>query len=225
VDDVLRQIDEFCDAVPRQWATALDDGPLRLFTRDGPGWPFYARPVPGGAPVTAPDVERMRGRQRALGVPEAFEWVPAQAPAMAGALAAAGLPAHRLTVELTESTAIGGGATSETLQLLREMGVRLSLDDFGTGASTLSLLATCPVDQIKLDRSFAPIPGPDAIATAVIQLATAFGVEAVAEGVETEEQAERLHTLGYTRAQGFLFARPLPPAEISRRPAPLAARP
>jgi predicted signal transduction protein with EAL and GGDEF domain len=144
---------------------------------------------------------------------------------VAGALAAAGLPAHRLTVELTESTAIGGGATSETLQLLREMGVRLSLDDFGTGASTLSLLATCPVDQIKLDRSFAPIPGPDAIATAVIQLATAFGVEAVAEGVETEEQAERLHTLGYTRAQGFLFARPLPPAEISRRPAPLAARP
>jgi diguanylate cyclase (GGDEF)-like protein/PAS domain S-box-containing protein len=146
---------------------------------------------------------------------------PGFAAEVTDALAAAGLPAHRLTIELTESTAIGGGATTETLRSLRAMGVRLSLDDFGTGASTLSLLATCPVDQIKLDRSFTPIPGPDAIATAVIQMATAFGIEAVAEGVETPEQAERLRRLGYTRAQGYLFAKPLPPAEISRR----AARP
>jgi GNAT superfamily N-acetyltransferase len=92
--DVLREIDEFCDAVPRQWATAVDDGPLRLFTRNGPGWPLYARPVPGGAPVTAADVERMRARQRALGIPEAFEWVLAQAPTMTAAVAAAGLPVH-----------------------------------------------------------------------------------------------------------------------------------
>jgi ribosomal protein S18 acetylase RimI-like enzyme len=92
VDDVLRRIDEFCDGVPRHWSTAVDDGPLRLFVRDGPGWPFYARPVPGGAPVSADDVQRVRARQRSLGVPEAFEWVLVEAPTMAGAVAAAGLP-------------------------------------------------------------------------------------------------------------------------------------
>lgn len=92
MDPVLARIDGFCDAVPRHWASATDDGPLRLFTRDGPGWTFYARPVPGGQPIGAADVERMRARQRALRVPEAFEWVPAAAPTMADAAAATGLP-------------------------------------------------------------------------------------------------------------------------------------
>jgi hypothetical protein len=78
--------------VPRRWATATDDGPLRLFTRNGPGWPFYARPVPGGGPVSGADVRRMRARQRSLGVPEAFEWVPAEAPTMTTAVRDAGLP-------------------------------------------------------------------------------------------------------------------------------------
>jgi diguanylate cyclase (GGDEF)-like protein/PAS domain S-box-containing protein len=136
---------------------------------------------------------------------------------VAEALRDSGLPPHRLTVEITESTAVGGGATQKTLQGLRAMGVRLSLDDFGTGASTLSLLAGCPVDQIKLDRSFVPVPGPDAIATAVLQLATAFGAEAVAEGVETREQAERLRRIGYERAQGHHFACALPAAELTAR--------
>jgi len=92
MDDVLERIDLFCDTVPRTWAGASDDGPRRLFTRDGPGWPFYARPVPGGAPVTAADVERVRARQRAGKLPEAFEWVAAAAPEMAAATAATGLP-------------------------------------------------------------------------------------------------------------------------------------
>ena len=139
---------------------------------------------------------------------------PGFAADVAAALAGSGLAPHRLTIEITESTAVGGGATQETLRELRELGVRLSLDDFGTGASTLSLLADCPVDQIKLDRSFAPGPGPDAIAGAVLQLARAMGVEAVAEGVETPAQAARLGALGYVRAQGFHFARPMPPAQI-----------
>lgn len=92
MDGVLGRIDLFCDAVPRTWASASDHGPLRLFTRDGPGWPFYARPVPGCGPVTASDVERVRDRQRAAKVPEAFEWVLAAAPTMADAAAATGLP-------------------------------------------------------------------------------------------------------------------------------------
>jgi EAL domain-containing protein (putative c-di-GMP-specific phosphodiesterase class I) len=133
---------------------------------------------------------------------------------VAAVLRETGLEPGRLTIEITESTAVGGGATAETLRALRARGVRLSLDDFGTGASTLSLLANCPVDQIKLDRSFAPVPGPDAIAGAVLQIARAMGVEAVAEGVETLAQAEKLGDLGYVRAQGFHFARPMTPEQI-----------
>ncbi|WP_052720671.1 putative bifunctional diguanylate cyclase/phosphodiesterase [Actinoplanes rectilineatus] len=132
---------------------------------------------------------------------------------VAAVLRDAGLPAARLCAEITESTAIGGGATAQNLTALRELGVRLSLDDFGTGAATLSTLAACPVDQIKLDRSF--VDGPDAIPEAVIQLAHALGIEAVAEGIETPEQADRLARLGYELAQGYLFARPMPAAALS----------
>ncbi|GGQ69349.1 putative bifunctional diguanylate cyclase/phosphodiesterase [Couchioplanes azureus] len=134
---------------------------------------------------------------------------------VAAILAETGMDPRRLTIEITESTAVGGGATQESLRALRALGVRLSLDDFGTGASTLSLLANCPVDQIKLDRSFAPVPGPDAIAGAVLQIARAMGVEAVAEGVETSAQAAKLGDLGYVRAQGFHFARPMSPEQIA----------
>jgi len=91
VSRVLDRIDRFCDAVPRRWAEAVDDGPLRLFVRSGPGWPFYARPVPGGGPVRAEDVVRMRTRQRALRVPESVEWVPAAAPTVLDAVRATGL--------------------------------------------------------------------------------------------------------------------------------------
>ncbi|GAA1613460.1 putative bifunctional diguanylate cyclase/phosphodiesterase [Actinoplanes couchii] len=134
------------------------------------------------------------------------------AAGVAAALRDTGLPAGRLCAEITESTVIGGGFTAENLDDLRTLGVRLSLDDFGTGTATLSTLATCPVDQIKLDRSF--VTGPDAIPEAVIQLAHALDIEAVAEGIETREQADRLAALGYDLAQGFLFARPMPPAEL-----------
>ncbi|GGK98294.1 putative bifunctional diguanylate cyclase/phosphodiesterase [Mangrovihabitans endophyticus] len=136
---------------------------------------------------------------------------------VAAALRDHDVPAQRLTVEVTESTAVGGGATQDNLRALRAMGVRLSLDDFGTGASTLSLLADLQVDQIKLDRSFVPVPGPDAIAAAVVQLAAAFGIEAVAEGVEEARQAARLTEMGYRRAQGYHFARPMPATEVSAR--------
>jgi GNAT superfamily N-acetyltransferase len=91
---VVRRIDAFCDEVPRQWAAARDDGPLRLFVREGRGWPFYARPVPGGGPVTVADVVRVRARQRELRLPEAFEWVPAAAPSMLDAVRDAGLVPH-----------------------------------------------------------------------------------------------------------------------------------
>ena len=120
------------------------------------------------------------------------------------------LPAQRLIIEITESTAVGGGATADTLAALRALGIRVALDDFGTGQSTLSLLAACPIDQIKLDRSFLPDEHFSVIAAAVLQLARGFGLDTVAEGVETPAQVERLRTLGYQQAQGYHFARPMP---------------
>jgi diguanylate cyclase (GGDEF)-like protein len=134
---------------------------------------------------------------------------PAFARDVQAALRTYDLEPHRLTIEITESMAVGGGATADTLAALRALGVRIALDDFGTGQSTLTLLATCPVDQIKLDRSFAPSASSSVIAAAVLQLAHGFGVEAVAEGVETAEQACYLRDLGYDRAQGYHFARPM----------------
>jgi diguanylate cyclase (GGDEF)-like protein/PAS domain S-box-containing protein len=130
------------------------------------------------------------------------------------ALGDSGLLPHRLIIEITESTAVDACA-SIVLQQIRDLGVRVSLDDFGTGASTLSLLNSCAVDQIKLDRSFAPAGGSDAIAVAVAQLARAFGLGAVAEGVETSDQAALLTGLGYEHAQGYYFARPMTAATMT----------
>ncbi len=93
VADLLQRIDAFCDAVPRAGATVQDVGPLRLFVRDGSGWPFYARPVPGGPSITSDDVVRMRRRQVELAVPAAFEWVDGAAPSMRYAVEGAGLAA------------------------------------------------------------------------------------------------------------------------------------
>ncbi|WP_196804510.1 bifunctional diguanylate cyclase/phosphodiesterase [Cellulomonas sp. URHD0024] len=144
---------------------------------------------------------------------------------VAAALRDSGLPGGCLTVEITESTAVGGGVMQDSLRGLRAMGVRVSLDDFGTGNSTLSLLVDCVVDEIKLDRRFAPAPGEGAIAGAVLQLARALGIEAVAEGVETLAQADDLGRLGYGLAQGFHFARPMTAQALGESMRATPARP
>lgn len=90
VDDLLRRIDLFCDAVPRSRASVADVGPLRLFVRTVPGGAYYARPVPGAGAIEADDVERMRSLMRLRSVPEAFEWVHAAAPTMEAAVGAVG---------------------------------------------------------------------------------------------------------------------------------------
>jgi EAL domain-containing protein (putative c-di-GMP-specific phosphodiesterase class I) len=108
----------------------------------------------------------------------------------------------------------------QMLETLHRQGVRLALDDFGTGQSSLGLLRTCPVDILKLDKSFVDgVTGTDrqaAVAAAIIQMAQALNLDAVAEGIETQAQAERLVQLGYRLGQGFLFARPLPAEEAGR---------
>ena len=141
---------------------------------------------------------------------------PTFAASVAATLATAGLPAHMLTIEITESTAVHAQSI-DLIRTLHQLGVRISLDDFGTGQSSLSLLQSCPADEVKLDRSFtrtALSAGRRSVAVAVIELATALGLSVVAEGVETAEAADLLTMLGYEHLQGFHFAVPSPAGDI-----------
>jgi diguanylate cyclase (GGDEF)-like protein len=133
-------------------------------------------------------------------------------------LAAAGLPAQHLVIEVTETAVLDDVQIIATLHALRKLGVRLALDDFGTAASSLGLLLTCPVTTLKLDRSFVEgittVERQKAVATAVIHIADALNLHAVAEGIEDERQASTLADLGYVEAQGYLFAKPLAAAQL-----------
>ena len=142
---------------------------------------------------------------------------PSFADGVAALLTEHGLTADRIVLEITETMALEPGQSITNLHRLRSLGVRISLDDFGTGHSTLTLLHDCPIDEIKLDRAFtqARVDGRPPVAAAVIHLAQVLGLHAVAEGVETAEQAEQLLALGYIAAQGYYFARPMPPAKVS----------
>lgn len=134
-------------------------------------------------------------------------------------LIASGLPSHMLTLELTESMLLDGSdATLQRIGAIRALGVKIAIDDFGTGYSSLAYLSRLRFDCIKIDQSFVrklPDSQPDtAIVTAVLHIAEGFGVEVVAEGVELQGQARLLRNLGCTRAQGYLFERPVPLAQL-----------
>src|SRR5208283_4367522 len=136
-----------------------------------------------------------------------------------GALAASGLPARRLELEITETAIIHDEeATLGKIAQLREMGVHISLDDFGTGYSSLSYLQRIPFDKIKIDQSFIENVADNdvslAIVQAVITVAKARNVITVAEGVETEQQKELLRALGCSEMQGYLFSRPVPVQDL-----------
>jgi len=137
-------------------------------------------------------------------------------------LARTGLPPAHLTLEITESALMRDAASAlVVLSALKELGVLLAIDDFGTGYSSLSYLQRFPLDILKVDRMFVAElgmrTGGDEIVSAVIQLAHALGLEVVAEGVETEQQLEVLRALRCDFAQGFLFSRPVPAAELRSR--------
>jgi diguanylate cyclase (GGDEF)-like protein/PAS domain S-box-containing protein len=126
-----------------------------------------------------------------------------------------GLPPSRLIVELTESVMLSAApAGRKELHKLDDLGVRVVVDDFGTGFSALSYLRDLPVSGIKVDRSFTAGLGQDAqcerIVEALTGLAGGLGVDLVAEGVETEHQSSLLSRIGCVHAQGYLFGRPAP---------------
>lgn len=136
------------------------------------------------------------------------------------ALARHELPARLLTLELTESMLMERPEeATETLKRLKRIGVSLSLDDFGTGFSSLAYLTRFPMDVLKIDRSFVSGVGTDLSATlvvhSVIELAHRMGMQAVAEGVETEEQFAYLKEKGCDAVQGFLLGRPSPAAAFA----------
>jgi diguanylate cyclase (GGDEF)-like protein/PAS domain S-box-containing protein len=140
-------------------------------------------------------------------------------PVVISALAAAGLPARRLEIEITESVLMHNTEKNmATLHRLRELGIGISMDDFGTGYSSLSYLRKFPFDKIKIDRSFiSGLPNDSdsvAIVLAVAGLASNLNMTATAEGVETTEQLEKVRALGCVEMQGYLFSRPLPLAQI-----------
>ncbi len=137
------------------------------------------------------------------------------------ALAKAGLAPERLKLEITETAAVeDASSTIAAMRALKELGVRLAIDDFGAGYSGLSYLRRCPVDALKIDRAYVAGLGRDAadaaMVRAVVVFARTLGLSVTAEGVETATQLAELRALGCERGQGFLFARPLPVEDILR---------
>ena len=104
-----------------------------------------------------------------------------------------------------------------TLKELKELGVEVAIDDFGTGFSSLSYLQSLPLDRLKIDRAFVKdLPDNDtgAIAALVVSLGAKLGLKTIAEGVETQQQAEFLKNLGCDEVQGFMYAKPMPEHEL-----------
>jgi len=135
------------------------------------------------------------------------------------ALEVSGMPAHRLEIEITESSLLRNTQlTHDVLSQLRTIGVKISLDDFGTGYSSLSYLHNFPLQKVKIDRSF--LEGIDSdrpltLLRGVARLSADLGMSVVVEGIETNEQLERISADGtVTEAQGYLFSRPVPAVRI-----------
>ena len=151
---------------------------------------------------------------RQLGRPDLFG-------AVVDSLRKSGLDARRLSLDITETAYIRVlEDKTAALERLKDMGISISIDDFGVGYSSLSYLKRLPADALKIDLSFVRGIGEDAGDTAivrmVIDLAHTLGMKVVAEGVEGWAQAALLREMGCDLAQGFYFARPLPPEEVSR---------
>jgi diguanylate cyclase (GGDEF)-like protein len=136
------------------------------------------------------------------------------------ALAASGLDPSLLELEITERVVLErAGPARHNIDRLRRLGVRFTIDDFGTGNSSLSRIGSFPVSTLKIDHSFVQVLAPDgendALVSAIISMAQRLGLDCVAEGVETSLQSRVLLQRGCTTAQGYFFSPPLPPGEIA----------
>jgi diguanylate cyclase (GGDEF)-like protein/PAS domain S-box-containing protein len=176
------------------------------------------------APLRSPSGEPLRVSVNVSAVQLRSAGFTAQ---VAEALVRTGLAPERLTLELTESAVVEDvAAVSELFSALRTLGVRISVDDFGTGFSSLASLADLPVDALKLDRSFIAAMDEggsrEALVAGVVSLAERLGLSIVAEGIETAAQLAALRRLGCRFGQGFHLGRPGPLAQ-RRRPAVTAA--
>ncbi|WP_417323597.1 putative bifunctional diguanylate cyclase/phosphodiesterase [Dactylosporangium cerinum] len=139
---------------------------------------------------------------------------PSFPDAVARRLAARGVQASSLVIELTESVTLSKlEVVDDVLAALRDQGIRLALDDFGTGFSSLATLARVAVDELKIDRSFVAAmnaSAPGAVVRSTVDLGRSLGLIVVAEGIEREEQRQQLWELGCPAGQGHLFARAMP---------------
>jgi diguanylate cyclase (GGDEF)-like protein len=138
---------------------------------------------------------------------------------ISGILARTGLDATGLTLEITETSLMRNPhEAAERMRALKRLGVRIAIDDFGTGYSSLAYLREFPVDALKIDRTF--ISGLDnteeasAFVATLVQLGRTLKLETLGEGIEEEDQLQRLHDAGCEFGQGFLLARPLPAEQI-----------
>ena len=179
---------------------AVGDWVLKAACVEAKNWPAHTRVAVNVSPV------QFRNSALALNV--------------ISALAASGLPAYRLELEVTESVLMqNNDATLAILHRIRNLGVRICMDDFGTGYSSLSYLRSFPFDKIKIDRSFIGdiSKGNDAIAIvhAILNLANSLKMTTTAEGVETKDQQRLLQTTGCHEMQGYLFSPPVPASEIA----------
>ena len=193
---------------------AIDHHALRHACTEAAGW---VATVGSDAPTVAVNVSSQT--LEASNLPELVR----------DALGDAGLPAERLTLEVTERCLMSRGSRAPgNLADLSALGVSVALDDFGTGHSSLTHLDTLPVDQLKIDRSFVarlPAGGAERIVRAVVAVGTSLGIDVVAEGIERRAQQDAVVGLGCALGQGYLFARPGPGQAVSemlRRPAAAA---
>jgi EAL domain-containing protein (putative c-di-GMP-specific phosphodiesterase class I) len=151
--------------------------------------------------------------QLAPGAQDVGDWVRA--------LRAAGVAGNSMVVEITESLMVQPEAgIAARLHALREAGVQLAIDDFGTGYSNLNNLSQMDLSYLKVDQSFTRRlgqPGRDhALVEAIVGMARSLGLQVIAEGVETKEQEAVLRELGCDYGQGYLYARPMPAADLER---------
>ena len=130
-----------------------------------------------------------------------------------------GLDAPFLELELTERVVMGESHDAlSQMKRLRQLGVSLSLDDFGTGDSSLSYLTRLPLDVLKIDRTFVADLTPQSVHYAVLKavagLAADLNLTTIAEGIETQDEQNVIEALGVPCAQGYLFSRPLPAQDV-----------